>query len=302
MSPDLLPAVAAFAEVARQASFTRAAAHLGVSPSALSQTVRNLERRLAVRLLDRSTRRVGLTELGRQFLASAEPALAELGQALAELDERRDAPAGVLRLNVSSVAARLLLVPHLADFAAAYPGVGVELHCSNQLLDLVGGGFDAGIRLGESLARDVVAVPLGGRQRMACFAAPAYLARHPLPQRPQDLQAHPCLGFRMSTGGQYRWEFARPDAGDAGVFDIALQGPLVANDTVVLMAAVRAGAGVGMAFEAEVLQDFAQGTLVPLLRPWWASFPGFYLYYPSRAQMPRKLRAFIDFLQPRLRA
>ena len=167
MMSDLLPAIAAFTEVARHASFTRAAAELGVSPSALSQTVRQLESRLGVRLLERSTRRVGLTELGRQFLDGATPGLAQLAQAVQALDERRDQPTGTLRLNVSAVAAQLLLVPHLADFAQAYPGITLELNCDNRLLDLVAGGFDAGIRLGESLAQDVVAMPLGGPVRMA---------------------------------------------------------------------------------------------------------------------------------------
>jgi len=297
MSPELLPAIAAFAQVARHASFTRAAAHLGVSPSALSQTVRTLEGRLGVRLLDRSTRRVGLTELGRQFLDAAAPGLAQLAQAVDGLDERRDLPAGVLRLNLSSVAAHVLLVPHLADFAAAHPGVTLELHCDNRLLDLVDGGFDAGIRLGESLTQDVVAVPFGGPQRLVCFAAPGYLASRPAPRSPAELKDHACVNIRLTAGGVYRWEFAQAGR----VFEMAVQGPLVANDNGVLIAAVRAGAGIGCAFEGEVRRDFEAGTLVPLLSRWWARFPGFHLYHPSRAQMPRKLRAFIDFMQPRLR-
>lgn len=297
MSPELLPAIAAFAQVARHASFTRAAAQMGVSPSALSQTVRTLEARLGVRLLDRSTRRVGLTELGRQFLDAAAPGLAQLAQAVEGLDERRDAPAGVLRLNLSGVAARVLLLPHLADFAAAYPGITLDLHCDNRLLDLVAGGFDAGIRLGESLAQDVVAVPLGGAQRMVCFAAPRYLQGRRPPRTPQELKDHACVNIRLTAGGLYRWEFAQAGR----VFEVAVQGPLVANDNGVLVAAVRAGAGIGCAFEGEVRADFEAGTLVPVLERWWASFPGFYLYHTSRAQMPRKLRAFIDFMQPRLR-
>ena len=298
MSPDLLPAIAAFTAVARHASFTRAAAELGVSPSALSQTVRQLESRLGVRLLERSTRRVGLTELGRQFLDGATPGLAQLAQAVQALDERRDQPTGVLRLNVSAVAAHLLLVPHLADFAQAYPGITLELNCDNRLLDLVAGGFDAGIRLGESLAQDVVAMPLGGPVRMACFAAPSYLARHGTPRTPEALKEHACIGFRLSSGSIYRWEFMRRGQ----LFDMALQGPLVGNDNRVLMEAVRAGTGVGLGFEPEVQADFATGRLQPLLQSYWARFPGFYLYHPSRLQMPRKLRAFIDFLTPRLNA
>lgn len=298
MSPDLLPAIAAFAEVARHGSFTKAAAQLGVSPSALSQTVRSLERRVGVRLLDRSTRRVGLTELGRQFLDDAEPALSQLGAAVQGLNEKRDVPAGVLRLNVSSVAAHQLLVPHLADFTRRYPDIVIELHCENRMLDLVEGGFDAGIRLGESLALDVVALPLGGPLQMACFAAPSYLKGRKMPLTPEALSDHQCMAMRQTTGTLYRWEFLR----DGQVFDLAVRGNLIANDNRVLIDAVRAGAGIGFGFLFEVQDAFNSGKLVPLLEPWWANFPGFFLYYPSRAQMPRKLRAFIDFMQPRLQA
>ncbi|MET0617230.1 MAG: LysR family transcriptional regulator, partial [Luteibacter sp.] len=157
---DLLPAIAAFARVAHHASFTRAAAELGVSPSALSQTVRALEARLGVRLLDRTTRRVGITEIGQRFLADARPGLDALAHAVDAVNESRDAPAGLLRINLSRVVADILVLPHLADFAAAYPEVTVDLHCDNIFLDLVDGGFDAGFRIGESLARDVVALPI----------------------------------------------------------------------------------------------------------------------------------------------
>lgn len=298
MPPDLLPAIAALACVARHASFTRAAAELEVSASALSQTVRTLERRLGVRLLERSTRRVGVTELGRQFLDAARPGLAALAQAVEALDEARTRPAGVLRLNLSRVAAEILLVPHLGAFAEAYPDVTLDLHGDNRLLDLVAGGFDAGIRLGESLAQDVVAVPLGGPQRLATFAAPAYLRGRQVPQTPADLPGHRCVNLRLAAGGLYRWEYEY--ARDGRAFDMAVAGPLIGNDNGMLLAAVRAGAGIGCAFEDEVRGDFASGALVPLLRDWWPAFPGFYLYYPGRAQMPRKLRAFIDFMQPRL--
>lgn len=298
MSSDLLPAIAAFASVARHGSFTRAADELEVSVSALSQTVRHLEKRLGVRLLDRSTRRVGLTELGRQFLGQAEPGLQQLDAALAGLDEQRDRPAGVLRLNVSAVSARSLLLPHLPAFAQRYPAIVIELHSDNRLLDLVEGGFDAGLRLGESLARDVIAVPLGGARRMACFASPAYLKGRPAPRTPDDLARHRCLGYRHSSGAPYRWEFAR----DGKDFTVPVAGWLIANDVPLLIDAAREGAGIAMAIEDEVTADFARGTLVPLLEDWWPRFPGFSLYYANRAQMPRKLRVFIDFLRERLAA
>ncbi|MCT8174845.1 LysR family transcriptional regulator [Variovorax sp. CY25R-8] len=295
MSPDLLPAIAAFARVAHHASFTRAAEELGVSPSALSQTVRTLEAKLGVRLLDRSTRSVGATELGRQFLEGVRPALAALAQAVEGIDEARDKPAGLLRLNVARVSAELLLYPHFGDFAAAYPDIVLELVCDNRMVDLVEGGFDAGIRLGESLAQDVVALSIAGPQRMVSFAAPRYLEGRTPPRTPEDLREHRCLNFRLTTGGLYRWEYAQ----DGRELDVEVAGPVIANDSEVLLAAARAGAGIAVAFEGTVREDFDSGRLVPLLEPWWPTFPGFYLYYPSRAQMPRKLRVFIDFLQAR---
>lgn len=294
MSADLLAPIAAFARVAHHASFTRAAAELGVSPSALSQTLRKLERSLGVRLLDRSTRRVGVTEIGQRFLAQAQPGLAALAGAIDGLDESRDRPAGLLRLNLSRTAADIVVLPHLADFLATYPEVTLELHCDNALLDIVDGGFDAGIRLGENLAQDVVAVPLGGRHRIATVASPRYLAGRTPPRVPEELVDHRCLNARLG-GGIYRWEFSHRGRD----IEIDVPGPLVSNDGDTLLAAVRAGVGIACAFEVQVLQDIAAGRLVPLLKPWWPTFPGFYLYHPSRAYMPRKLRVFIDFLQAR---
>jgi DNA-binding transcriptional LysR family regulator len=295
LTPELLPAIAAFARVAHHASFTKAAAELGVSPSALSQTLRTLERRLDVRLLDRSTRRVGLTEIGQRFLRDAQPALAALAGAIDGMTELRDQPAGLLRLNVSRTAADILVMPHLAAFLEAYPDITVELHCDNTLVDLVGGGFDAGIRLGENLAQDVVAVPLGGRHRIATVAAPRYLAGRILPRTPEDLLAHRCLNVRLA-GGIYRWEFTH----EGRDIEIEVPGPLVTNDGDVVLQAVRAGAGIACAFEVQVQADIDSGALVPLLRDWWPTFPGFYLYYASRLHVPRKLRVFTAFLQERL--
>jgi DNA-binding transcriptional LysR family regulator len=297
MSPELLPAIAAFARVAHHASFTRAAAELGVSPSALSQAVRTLERRLGVRLLDRSTRRVGVTELGARFLADAQPALAALAGAVAEITEARDAPAGLLRLNLSRAAVDIVLLPHLAEFASAYPDVTLELVCDNNFVDLVAGGFDAGIRIGESLAQDVVAVPLGGPQRLVTFAAPSYLTGRTRPETPTELGQHRCLNARFTASGAlYRWDYQHADGSR---FEVAVQGPLISNDGDVLLAAARAGAGIGCTFESLVQADLDAGRLLPLLEDWWPTFPGFYLYHPSRSQMPRKLRVFIDFFQHR---
>lgn len=293
--PDLLPAIAAFARVAHHASFTRAAAELGVSPSALSQTLRRLEARLDVRLLDRSTRRVGVTEIGRRFLHDAQPALAILATAVDSVNESRDQPAGVLRLNVSRTAADILLMPHLNTFISAFPEITVEIHCDNALVDLVGGGFDAGIRLGENLAKDVIAVPFGGRHRIATVAAPSYLAGRSIPSKPEDLSAHRCINVRLA-GSIYRWEYSHKGHD----FEIEVPGPVVTNDGDVLLSAVRAGIGIACAFEVQVQEDILAGRLIPLLKPWWPTFPGFYLYHSSRVHVPRKLRAFIDFMRDRL--
>lgn len=295
VSSDLFPAIAAFARVAHHASFTRAAAELGVSPSALSQTVRTLEGRLGVRLLDRSTRRVGVTEIGQRFLADARLGLSALETAIDVVNESRERPVGLLRLNLSRTAAEILVLPHLIEFNEAFPDITLEMHCDNALLDLVGNGFDAGIRLGENLAQDVVAVPLGGRRRIATVAAPRYLEGRTPPRTPEDLKAHRCINVRLG-GSIYRWEFSHKGRD----FDIETTGPLLTNDGDVLLAAVRAGAGIACAFEAQVQDDIAAGRLVPLLKAWWPTFPGFYLYYPSRIHVSRKLRVFIDFMQQRL--
>jgi DNA-binding transcriptional LysR family regulator len=295
LSGTLLPGIAAFSRVAHYASFTRAAAELGVSPSALSQSLRTLEQQLGVRLLERSTRRVGVTEIGRRLLRDAEPALAALALAVEGVNEWRDKPAGLLRLNLSRTASDILVMPHLPDFLNAYPDITVELHCDNALVDLVGGGFDAGIRLGENLAQDVVAVALGGRHRIATVAAPRYLATRAAPETPEQLRTHRCLNVRLA-GGIYRWEFMR----DGRQFEIEVPGPIVTNDGDIVLQAVRGGAGIACAFEVQVRDDIAAGRLVPLLTPWWPEFPGFYLYYSSRMHVPRKLRVFIDFMQQRL--
>jgi DNA-binding transcriptional LysR family regulator len=300
MPTALVPAVAAiaaFARVAHHGSFTRAAEELGVSPSALSQTVRSLESRLGVRLLDRSTRRVGTTEIGRRFLLDAEPGLARIAAAVDGVTESRDVPAGLLRLNVSRTAADIVVLPHLVDFMAAYPQVTVELQCDNAMVDLIAGGFDAGIRLGENLAQDVVAVPLGGRHRIATVAAPGYLDGRSPPGSPEALRDHRCLNICLPSG-LYRWEYMQ----DGRSFDIEVPATLLCNEGDVLLRMACEGAGIACSFEFLVRDDLAAGRLVALLEPWWPSFPGFYLYHPSRAHVPRKLRVFIDFLRARVGA
>src|SRR5690606_38679620 len=296
----LLPAVHAFARVAHYGSFTRAAAELGVSASALSQTLRGLEARLGVRLLNRTTRRVGLIEAGQRLLERVRPALGAIGEALEDLDAARGHPAGTLRINSSRVACGLLIAPHLAEFQARYPGITLELVLDDSLSDLVAGGFDAGIRLGENLARDMVAVRISRNQRMVTAGSPAYFRRHggPPPASPADLAGHDCIGTRFeSRGALYRWEYQRPDG---QLLEVDVPHRLVTNDFALMVQAGLDGLGLIHVLEDPILAHLANGALVPVLQDWTATFPGFYLYYPHRAHMALKLRVFIDFLRARL--
>ncbi|MFT4249224.1 MAG: LysR family transcriptional regulator [Pseudomonas sp.] len=293
MASNPLPAVVAFVRVAHHGSFTRAAAELDVSTSALSQTVRALEARLGVRLLARTTRRVALTEHGERFLQRVAPGLRQIDAAFADLDFLRDRPAGTLRINLPAVAAKQLVCPHLPGFLARYPEVTVELYADRALADIVAGGFDAGIRLGESLARDMVAVPVGPPQRQAIVATPDYFARHGVPDSPAALVGHDCIRWRRSDGRIQPWEFTR----DGRDFEVEVQGRLLVNDSAVGLAALRRGVGLGQVFAWQVADDVAAGRLRRVLDDWQAPFPGWYIYYPAREQMAPKLRVFIDYLR-----
>ncbi len=298
MSAPSLPAVAAFACVARHGSFTRAAAELGVSTSALSQTVRALEAQLGVRLLARTTRRVGLTEHGGRFLQRVAPGLQQIDAAFADLDFLRDRPAGTLRINLAAVAAEQLVCPHLPDFLARYPEVTVELYADRTLADIVEGQFDAGIRLGECLQRDMVALPLGPMQRQAVVATPGYFARRGVPATPDALTGHDCIRWRRSDGRIQPWEFTRGGRD----FQVEVDGRLVVNDTVMGLDALRRGTGLGQVFAWQVRGDIAAGRLQSVLEDWQAPFPGWFVYYPAREHMAPKLRVFIDFMRERLDA
>ena len=299
ISPEQLPAVAAFARVAHHSSFTRAAAELGISPSALSQTVRTLEARIGLRLLNRTTRSVGLTEAGGQFLARVLPALEVLGAAFGELDELRGKPSGVLRLTVPRIAAGTVLTPVLGEFLASYPEVSLDVTLDDTLADLVAGSYDAGIRLGERLAQDMIAVRVSPMQRLAVVGSPDYFRRNRPPAHPSELHEHACIRFRFpDSGALYRWEFGR--AGQQ--IEIDINGPLTANDVDLMVDAAKQGLGLAQVLEEDVRHELDEGRLLRVLEDWCPTFPGFYLYYPSRAQMPLKLRVFIDFLTGRLAA
>jgi DNA-binding transcriptional LysR family regulator len=294
LSSDQLSAVAALARVVHYGSFTRAAVELGVSTSALSQTIRSLEARAGIRLLNRTTRRVAVTQAGQQFLEQAVPALEILNGAFAQLDEQRGMPRGTLRLNLSRAAAEHLVAPILAELANTYPDITLDLAIDDGLADLVSGGFDAGIRLGEHLAQNVVAVPIGPPLRMAVVASPDYFRRHGMPDTAAELNAHRCLRYRFSSSSAvYRWEFT--DKGRD--FAIDVNGGLIVNDSSVIKSAALAGLGIACVLDIAVAADIAAGRLQRVLEHSCPPFDGFHLYYPHRTQMPLKLRAFIDVMQ-----
>ncbi|KRA66290.1 transcriptional regulator [Caulobacter sp. Root655] len=288
-----LPDLAVFALVAQHRSFRAAAQVLGVSASALSHTLRNLETRLDVRLLHRTTRSVAPTEAGERLLARLAPALADIDVALGEIAAYRDRPAGRLRLNLARSAARWLFAPRVGGFLKAYPDVRVEMVCDDGLSDIVAGGFDCGVRLGESLQADMIAVPIGGDLSQALVASPEYLAEHGAPARPEDVPHHRCLLNRRPTGQTWPWEFER----QGRVVVVNPPGVLVCDENEVLRRACLDGAGLAFLFRDQVEGDIAAGRLVPLLEDWCEPFAGFFLYYTSRRQLSPALRAFIDWMR-----
>ncbi|MHA3902994.1 LysR family transcriptional regulator [Castellaniella sp. WN] len=296
MEPSLLPALAWFVRVARHRSFTKAALEMDVSRAALSQHLKALEQRLNVRLLNRTTRNMSLTEEGQRLFDTLRPALAAIERAVAESGEAQAEPAGLIRINTSRIAARLLLEPRLDEFLARHPRVRLELVMDDGFSNIVAEGMDAGIRLGESLAEHMVAVPVTPRLRMAIVGSPAYFERHGLPVTPADLMRHNCLPYRFTSSGAIdRWTFAAPGARDDS-FVFEPQGNAVFNDVDSMLHATLRGVGLMQHLDLCVAPHLADGSLVRVLEPWCRPFPGFFLYVPSRAQMPAKIRALVDFL------
>lgn len=284
----------AFVAVARERSFRAAARLRGVSPSQLSEAVRRLEERLGARLLNRTTRSVTPTEAGERLIERLNPAILDIRSALEAVGETSGQPVGRLRLNVPSAVAHFILPDILDPFMELYPGIVVEITADDRFLDVLAGGFDAGIRYGERLESDMIAVPIGPReQRFITAAAPAYLARHGTPQRPGDLLAHRCIVHRFLSGAMPAWEF--PEEGRM----VRLQPParFVSNLAGLEVGAAEAGHGVIRTFEEFLKPAIDAGRLVRILVTWDESFPGPYLYYASRRHVPPPLRAFVDFLR-----
>jgi DNA-binding transcriptional LysR family regulator len=286
-----------FAAVARHGNFRRAAVERGVSASTLSQALRGLETALGVRLLNRTTRSVALTEAGATLLASLRPALSQIASAVDEARLAQDAPSGPLRINAPEPAIELVLAPMVADFMAAYPAVRLEVIAETSLVDIVARGFDAGVRWSESLAQDMVAVPLGPPQRYVVVAAPQVVARWGAPAHPRELLERPCLRIRFPSGAEPPWEFER----GGKTLRLPVTGPAVTNSGALLRQAALDGAGFMQTIDGYVASHLAAGRLVEVLAGWSEPFPGPLLYYPSRRHPPPALSAFVAFVQARRR-
>jgi len=275
--------LAAFAAVVKVRSFTRAAAQLGVSQSALSQTVRALERRLDVKLLNRTTRSVAPTEMGERLYRTVGPRLADIEAELAVLGELRDKPAGTVRITATEHAVRTLIWPRLAPWLPTYPDIRIEISADNRFTDIVAERFDIGVRLGADVAKDMIAARMAPDMRLAVVGSPGYFARHPAPRAPKDLTDHDCIGMRLPThGGLLAWEFKRRGK----VVNVHVNGRLVFNSTEMVLAAALAGNGLAWVPGDLVQERISSGQLRSTLDDWAVSFPGYHLYYASRRASP----------------
>lgn len=296
MPRDNLNELTAFTAVAREESFTKAAARLGVSQSALSHTVRALEERLGLRLLTRTTRSVSPTEAGERLLRTVGPRLDEIEAELSALSELREKPAGTVRITAGEHSAETVLWPAIARLLPDYPDIRVEIIVNYGLTDIVAERYDAGVRLGEQVARDMIAVRIGPDMRMAVVGAPAYFAKRPKPRAPQDLTGHNCINLRLPTyGGLYAWEFEK--AGRE--IKVRVEGQLVFNTAGLRMGAVLSGLGLAYMPQDQVAAHLADGLLVQVLEDWCPPFPGYHLYYPSRRQATPAFSLLVEALRYR---
>jgi len=296
MAREPMTELVAFVAVARERSFTRAAAHLGVSPSALSHAMRALEERIGVRLLNRTTRSVSPTEAGERLLSTIGPQFDQIRSALEHLSEMRDKPAGTIRITTVDHAAETVLWPAVSEFLRSYPDVRLEINVDNTLTDIVTDRFDAGIRMGERVAQDMIAVRIGPELRMAAVATAEYFQKWGKPETPQDLAAHNCINLRLATlDNVYVWEF---EQGDREI-NVRVEGQVTANDIAVMRRAALEGLGIAFVPEDYVQQHLAAGELVRVLEDWTPPFPGYHLYYPSRRQQSPALALFIEALRHR---
>lgn len=294
MRREQLTDLAAFMTVAEEGSFTRAAAKLGTSQSALSHTIRRLESRLGVRLLSRTTRSVSATEAGERLLGTLRPALDDITAGIASLSELRDKPSGTIRITAAEHAAHAVLWPVIEQLLPDYPDITVEVSVDGGLADIVADRFDAGIRLGESIAKDMIAVRIGPELRMAAVAAPSYIARRGTPLTPHDLAEHDCINLRFQTRGNlYAWEFEK----DGRELNVRVDGQLIFNSVGLILKAVKAGMGIGFIMEDHFREELQSGTLVRVLEDWCPPFPGYHLYFPSRRQPSPAFSLLVEALR-----
>jgi DNA-binding transcriptional LysR family regulator len=295
MPRDTINDLQAFVAVAREQSFTKAATKLGVSQSALSHTVRGLEGQLGLRLLTRTTRSVAPTPAGERVLATMGPLLDEIEAGMAALSEFREKPAGTIRITTGEHAAHTVLWPALERLLPDYPDIKVELDINNGMTDIVAGRYDAGVRLGEQVAKDMVAVRIGPEARMAVVGAPSYFTNRPRPETPQDLTAHDCINLRMPSGGLLTWEFEKDDR----EVKVRVEGRLVFNNTLMALEAAVGGYGLAYLLEDRVQACLADGRLVRVLTDWCPPFSGYHLYYPSRRQPTPAFALLVEALRYR---
>src|SRR3984957_5775963 len=278
--------------VAEERSFTRAAARLGISQSALSHSIRGLEKRLGLQLLARTTRSVSPTVAGATLLLELTPALERIERALADTRKQKETPSGRIRLIIPRTATKAVILPKLAQFARSYPEIVLEVTSSNDPVDLVAGEYDAGVQLGEFIQRDMIAVRVTREMRLPVVGAPLYFKSHYVPRKPQDLNDHSCIGFRFSSG-LYRWEFEK----GRKAFTVSPQGPASFDDPDLVIQAVLKGVGIGTAMEETLRGMISEGRLIQVLRDWCPTFQGYFLYYPSRRNQPAALAALIETLR-----
>ena len=294
MKRDDLYDLAAFAVVAEQGSFTRAAAELGMSQSALSHAMKTLEERLGVRLLSRTTRSVSTTEAGESLLRALRPALADIASGVDAVGALRGKPSGTVRITATKHAVSSVVMPVLPGFLASHPDIRVDMIIDDNLTDIVANRIDAGIRFGDIVEKDMIAVRIGPDIRMAVVGAPSYFADHPRPRTPRDLAGHRCINYRLvRSGGLYAWEFEE----QGRRFEVRVEGPLVFNNADLIREAALRGQGLAFVYHDEVAADLKAGRLTRILEKWCPTFPGYYLYHPSRRQTPPALAAFIAALR-----
>jgi DNA-binding transcriptional LysR family regulator len=294
MRADLLDGILIFTRVAEKRSFTAVALELGVTPSAISWTIKRLEQRVGATLLARTTRSVNLTEAGELFLEQARTSVALIEAGFEAARRLGSSPQGLLRINLP-VIAQAMIEPMLYSFTTAYPDIELELVVEDRFIDIVAEGYDAGIRIGETIEQDMVAVRLTPPSLLTVVGSPAYFARHGKPQHPEQLAEHACINIRQTGGNLYRWAFEEQAKGaKARAFEIAVKGPLIVNGAILSTSAATAGVGLTYTVLANVQDIVAEGRLEPCLEAFMPTMPGFFIYFPSRAQMLPKLRAFLD--------